>query len=114
MWTFYFIDVIENFGCLMVLTLAIASIVAFISGTVGASYNWDDRDVEKRVFKTSFTVLLIAALFLVFLPSKKTMYLMVGAYAVERVVETPEAKEFGDKLLKIVNNKLDELTKETK
>jgi len=115
MWTIYLIDVLENLNCLAFIALIGAAIVAFISGLSSTEGSWRNTDKDVRVFKTSSIVAIIAAVFLVFIPAKKTMYLMVGAYAVERVVETPEAKEFGSKLLVIVNSKLDELVeKESK
>jgi len=109
MWTIYIIDVIENLACLSLISFILAAFVAFISGMTLATTSWRECDTEKKMFKVSSIVMIIAAFFLVFLPAKKTMYLMVGAYAVERVVETPEAKEFGSKLLVIVNSKLDEM-----
>lgn len=109
MWTIYLIDVIENLACLSLIALILAVFAAFISGMTAASTTWRECEAEKKIFKVSSIIVCITALFLVFLPAKKTMYLMVGAYAVERVVETPEAKEFGSKLLKVVNSKLDEM-----
>jgi len=109
MWTIYFIDVIENLACLSLITFVIAAFVAFISGMTLATTTWRDCEAELKMFKTSSIIILITAFLMVFLPAKKTMYLMVGAYAVERVVETPEAKEFGSKLLTVVNSKLDEM-----
>lgn len=108
MWTIYLIDIIENLGCLAFIALLGASLVAILSG-ITCTDDWKDRTKETRIFKTSSIIVLIAAFFLVFLPAKKTIYLMIGAYAVEHVVETPEAKEFGSKLLKVVNSKLDEM-----
>lgn len=107
MWTIYLIDVLQNLGYILFIAIVIASIISLVSGIV------DDKDA-KPVFKMAFTTVICCAVLLIFIPEKKTMYLMVGAYAVEKIVETPEAQEFGNKLLKIANNKLDELAKETK
>jgi Na+/melibiose symporter-like transporter len=109
MWTIYLIDVIENLACLSLISFIIAAFIAFISGMTLATTTWRECDTEKKMFKASSIVIIVTAFLMVFLPAKKTMYLMVGAYAVERVVETPEAKEFGSKLLKAVNSKLDEI-----
>jgi MFS-type transporter involved in bile tolerance (Atg22 family) len=111
MWTIYFIDILQNLSCLASVSLFCALFITFVSG--GVSFSEQDT-AANSIFKVALTTSICCALLLVFIPDKKTMYLMVGAYAVERVVETPEAKEFGNKLLKIANNKLDELAKETK
>jgi len=108
MWTIYLIDVLENLGCLVFIALLISAFAAFISGMM-MTEDWRDTTNTKRTFKSACITIAVCSLFLVFIPAKKTMYLMVGAYAVERVVETPEAKEFGSKLLKVVNSKLDEM-----
>jgi cytochrome b subunit of formate dehydrogenase len=106
MWTIYFIDVLENIGCIAGIILVVSCIIAFISGM---SAVMDDSMRAQHIFKRTTVAIALSALFIIFVPAKKTMYLMVGAYAVERVVETPEAKEFGSKLLTIVNSKLDEM-----
>jgi lysylphosphatidylglycerol synthetase-like protein (DUF2156 family) len=53
----------------------------------------------------------IAAFFLtlanIFIPSEKTAYTMVGAYAAQKVVEDPRVQDMSSKVLTIINQKLD-------
>jgi uncharacterized membrane protein len=53
----------------------------------------------------------IAAFFLtlanIFIPSEKTAYTMVGAYAAQKVAEDPRVQNMSGKVLTIINQKLD-------
>ena len=50
----------------------------------------------------------------VFLPSSKTIYLMAGAKVAEDVAKSPEAKEISSKIIKVLNQKLDEQLEQKK
>ena len=110
MWVIYGIDVLSNLGCLAAIILIVSSIASVICGLMCAEYDAGEEETSR--LKKALTITLSAALLLVFIPDKKTMYLMVGAYATEKIVETPEAKEFGSKLLNVVNHKLDKILQE--
>jgi hypothetical protein len=110
MWIIYGIDVLSNLGCLAFIILVVASIASFVFTLAYAEYDGGEEEATK--IKKALAVALSAAFLLVFIPDKKTMYLMVGAYATEKIVETPEAKEFGSKLLNAVNHKLDKILEE--
>lgn len=69
------------------------------------------EDSDYKISKTLIAVFILSGTISVAIPSEKTAYLMVGAYATQKVAETPEAKEIGIKVLKIVNEKLDKLAK---
>ena len=45
----------------------------------------------------------------VFIPDSKTIYLMAGAKYSTEIAQSPEAKEIGNKILKVLNQKLDEI-----
>lgn len=63
--------------------------------------------IEEKPFKLRswvVPVLVVCGLISVLLPSQKTMYLMAGVWAGQAVVQS----ETADKVLKIVNGKLDE------
>lgn len=53
---------------------------------------------------------LITAILLGFItslvPSEKTAYLMVGAYATQKIAEAPKTKEIGAEVLKIIEGKI--------
>jgi hypothetical protein len=65
----------------------------------------------------SFLGFIGAAMFFVvasFLPSEKTSYLMAAGKVSQDIITAPETKEVGVKILKILNQKLDEQVKEEK
>ena len=107
MWIIYGIDVLSNLGVLACLVLIVSSVASFICLMMCTEYDASEKELNR--LKKALTIALSAALLLVFIPDKKTMYIMVGAYATEKIVETPEAKEFGNKLLNVVNHKLDKM-----
>lgn len=46
------------------------------------------------------------------LPSEKTAYTMVGAYATQRVYEDPKVQQLSGKVLKVIEDKLDSYIEE--
>ena len=63
-----------------------------------------DKKIIKRLLYSAAACLTL----LVMLPSEKTAYTMVGAYAVQAVATHPATVEISAKVLKLINNKLDE------
>ena len=57
--------------------------------------------------KTALCVFITSSFLLTFLPSEKTAYLMVGAYAAQKIAENDKVQETGSKVLTIINQKLD-------
>ena len=43
----------------------------------------------------------------IIIPSQKTAYMMVGAYATQRVAENPKVQDMSGKVLTIIEQKLD-------
>ena len=70
------------------------------------------RAKMKTIAKRVFAVLCITSLLLLFIPSEKTAYMMVGAYSAQRVAENPKVQEMSGKVLKIVESKLDKYVEE--
>lgn len=56
-------------------------------------------------FALSVFFLLIASL----IPSREAIYLMAGAKVTQDIVNDPKAKEIGEKMMKVLNKKLDEM-----
>ena len=78
---------------------------------------WDSaiivkRKMESRVplekwIKRFFIILGVTSLFAIAIPSEKTAYMMVGAYATQKVTENEKVQETGKKVLKLIEQKLD-------
>jgi len=91
----------------------------------GGEYSWNlDREGKLREklvtirarmlrgFKYSIITLVCAAFVLIFIPSEKTAYIMVGAYATQKIAENDKVQETGQKVLTIINQKLDTYVEE--
>lgn len=55
----------------------------------------------------AFRFLVPAVIVLILLPTPKTAYIMVGAYAAQKVVENKSVQDTGGKVLTLINQKLD-------
>jgi hypothetical protein len=60
----------------------------------------------------SFWLCITCFVFIVFLPTQKTMYVMAGAYAAQKVYESPEAARISSKVVAIVEKQLDDILNE--
>lgn len=60
-----------------------------------------------KIMKWSIIVLFISATIQIFIPSQKTAYTMVGAYAAQKVSQDERVQETGSKVMAIINQKLD-------
>jgi len=70
------------------------------------------EDLTPPYFKTIVSITLISLFLAIFLPSTKTAYLMIGAYAGQKVVESPEVQELSGDVLKIIKSKVKEYAEE--
>ncbi len=62
--------------------------------------------IRKRLWK-AFWVAIVSAWFLILLPTEKTAYTMVGAYAAQKVAENEKVQQMSGKVLTIIEQKLD-------
>ena len=87
-------------------TLAILMISLFLM-----IHRWMDvEDQSPQLLKTSKIALGLFVSFgtiSIFVPTEKTAYTMTAAYATQQIAEKPETKQITDKVLKIINAKLD-------
>jgi len=108
MWLVYGISVLSNLGIVVTGTLMTT---LFGGGFVLFVYLASEGEAKFPYPKTLITVLLSSILLVVVVPSEKTMYTMAGAYATQKIAEAPETKEIANKVLKIINEKLDSVSK---
>jgi hypothetical protein len=62
--------------------------------------------IRKRLWK-AFWVAIVSAWVLILLPTEKTAYTMVGAYAAQKVAENDKVQAMSGKVLTIIEQKLD-------
>lgn len=65
----------------------------------------------KRI-KVYATTILLLAFTQILIPTEKTAYTMVGAYAAQQVAENPRVQKMSEKVLKIIDSKLDTYVEE--
>lgn len=111
----YGIAVLANIG---VVSAIIATFGAFlaIGASIGyfSSYYESEQKTAVRFFKYSVIALSLVVPILIVIPSEKTMYTMVGAYAAQKVAEDPRVQNLSAKVLKVVEDKLDSYIEEPK
>ena len=113
----YLISVLNNLtpalGFLTVVGLLITGFFGigfFIARTDGAKES--TLALVKKVFTIALSVACVSGFLNIILPSEKTAYVMLGAYATQKVAEDPRTQELGNKVLKIVNSKMDSYIEE--
>lgn len=85
---------------------AMAAIMCIIN--INADYGEPVERGSKRFLKFSIIALAVSWSLLILLPSKKTAYMMVGAYAAQKVVQSPDVVGIYSRIIRLVETKLDE------
>ncbi len=112
----YLADIAQGVGIflffiMIVSLLATVIALAFWKETYGET-DKEDHEKSKWFLRRSFAVFLLASMLGIMIPSKSTIYLIAGAKISQDIITAPETKEIGNKLLKVINSKLDEQLKE--
>lgn len=93
-----------------------AMFISFLGG-IALTFLWGavliDDLFKSRLWPTIFTLIWAFWAFVaMFIPSEKTAYLMVGAYATQRIAEAPKTQELGAEVLKIIELKIKHYSEE--
>ena len=116
----YLIDVLSTLksitGFLFAVLIAAFIITGIIYLCTTSVHDKKDHEVATKAGKIIIVLLFIFGVPSILIPTTATMYTMAGSYAVGKVLENPKVQVIQDKVLDIINNKLDELstTKEKK
>jgi hypothetical protein len=99
------------YGISLLPTLKFVSFLSAFLGGIAAVIFWltvvIDGTKVHRGFLWFITILpVFSVISMVLLPSEKTAYTMVAAYATQKVVERPEAQEAAKDVLTIINSKV--------
>ena len=116
----YGINVLGKLGVVLGLATGFGVIVLVISTLVRIFHTketWDSqrddqikqgrRESSVTVMKYSGVVVALAIMLNVLLPSEKTAYTMVAAYAAQKVSENDKVQQMSGKVLTIIEQKLD-------
>lgn len=97
---------VVGFAC-----LTIAKIIYDIASEFDKKYNIQEytatKNVLNRWWKTVGIVAAVVTFFNVITPSEKTMYVLVGSYAAQKITENDKIVAMSSKVLKIIETKLD-------
>ena len=118
MWLVYLLNVVGNLSTIFVISSILLAAAVFAT----AIFFWmdnglpssEDKETVRMVglWKKLAITAAILSLLAVFTPDEKTMYMMAGAYGTQKVIESPQGKQMADKIMTIVNAKVDEYVDE--
>ena len=121
-WLVYFISMLDSVAPLLGVLLT-GCVLYILIGSAYKSIDLSDRDYhseQKRAIikqqreamtkniKLAVNILIVTTLLIVILPSKKTAYIMVGAYVAQRIAESGEVKTVSTKVYQLINKQLDQ------
>jgi uncharacterized membrane-anchored protein len=121
-WLVYLISLLTPIGTFLTM-LTVVGVITMIVLLVYRGAECDQRSyynekankeqAEKAKWamghvKTAMMVVIPSMIFLTLLPTQKTAYMMVGAYAAQKVAENGKVQETGGKVLALINQKLDQ------
>lgn len=107
----YAISLLEGLRTFLVVAAFAAGMVIIGSG-IATLESYNDTAAAKRWFKRSVIALAVLGFLSTLIPTERTAYVMVAAYATQKVAESPEVRDTGDKVLTLINSKLDQLIQE--
>ena len=93
-------------GAIAILTMIANAIYYADYGESGREVNQIGKNCISRMWK-AFWLVIVSALILILIPSEKTAYTMVGAYAAQKVSENDKVQQMSGKVLTIIEQKLD-------
>ena len=125
-WLVYAISLLHGFGTLLIMSAIVSGFfgMCFLiyRGAECSQESWHgERECQKRAekgkwamghVKTCLKVFILSAVLATLLPTEKTAYMMVGAYATQKIAENDKVQETGGKVLQIINQKLDQYVEE--
>ena len=123
----YAISLLEKFQVFFGFVIGTTAVIAIGSliytldaGSGGYEYSWNlnkdgtlkdsvltKRATVKKALKWSIVGVVISSLIQIMIPSERTAYTMVGAYAAQKVVENEKVAQMSGKVLKVIEQKLD-------
>lgn len=109
----YGISLFSSLGAALV-TILLLSFIGMIIASLCVLDSNTDTEFWKPILKKTTIVFSMCLPLIVIIPCEKTMYMMVGAYATQKVVEDPKVQQLSAKVLKVVEAKLDEYIEKPK
>lgn len=109
-WGVYLADIVGTIKVTAFVLMCLMSLVLWI--LVGMKL--DNLDVPKWQIKTAGIVLVLSVIINIFVPSKQTIYIMLGVKTTDVILDQPVAKKTIELLELKIDKELDEIKKDAK
>lgn len=106
----YGISLLSGFAKFTILVIVMSFLWVLANAIYYSDYCNNGTDEAKRTIARmwkGFWIGLTSIFLLIFIPSEKTAYTMVGAYAAQKVSENDKVQQMSGKVLTIIEQKLD-------
>lgn len=104
-WMLYLAGLLDSLRCILEITFFVCfGIFLFVLFNLYFIEYKEEEKCKKIILKVSILGLIFSSLFLTFIPSKSTVYLMMGNHYLSK-------SEIPEKVLNVLNKKLDGLLK---
>lgn len=103
-----FICTISGFGLIFSIIYSIEMNPQRYDSKIELEWKVIKKARAKKIITRMIWALVISSVLLVVIPSKKTIYVMLGAYATQKLPENEDVKTIGGKVYTIINSELDE------
>lgn len=106
----YGISLLSGFAKFTILVIVMSVLWVIANAIYYSDYCNSGSDSAKRTIARmwkGFWIGLTSIFLLIFIPSEKTAYTMVGAYAAQKVAENDKVQQMSGKVLTIIEQKLD-------
>lgn len=110
MWIVYIISILTKINSIAVIgfsfgaLLVCIALIVFLGEEIRVALVW-----AKWAAIAASLCLIVSVL----VPSEKTLYIMAGAYAAQKVIAHPEVRDMSEDVLVIINNKLKQYADES-
>lgn len=110
----YVISVLSDLKTVLALLTGAVGILLVLSIIVYVDYSPTAEETAAAVKRMKGLAASIVLLMFtqILIPTEKTAYTMVGAYAAQQVAENPQVQKMSEKVLKIIDAKLDTYVEE--
>lgn len=106
----YGISLLSGFVKFTILVIVMSFLWVVANAIYYSDYCKSGTDIAKRTIARmwkGFWIGLVSLFLLIFIPTEKTAYTMVGAYAAQKVAENDKVQQMSGKVLTIIEQKLD-------
>ena len=115
-WVIYWIDVIANLNAIFVVSFILWGMAFVMCGVMClvSEGKLISFAAFEKIAKIFIPFIIVSAFINVFIPEKKTMYMMAAARAGELVVQSDDFRETYGKIKTLLDVKLDDMLKQEK